>query len=206
MADGEIILIRGLLARKIVASDTNGDEFAVLTAPAGLLDLVTYAKIHVDVPIHFGSPGPVSAARHTFLEGIMDVVIAPAYAQSPTEERRKAAEADKYFDILATKAFGAEAVAKLKSSPMSQVTAGKIVDAAMGSSAAAYIEFIASTGVSHSGSAVIVPCTRTDVHLKAEVGASANGFGQSIGDVQKTIFTKDYARVVPSENQLCKSL
>ena len=117
-----------------------------------------------------------------------------------------AAKADKYFDVLATRAFGAEAVAKLKASPMSQVTAGKIVDAAMGSNAAAYIEFIASTGVSHSGSAVIVACTRTDVHLKADVGASANGFGQSIGNAQKTIFTKDYTGVVPSENQLCKSL
>ena len=432
MADGEVILIKGLLARKIIASMTSGDEIAVLTAPAGLLDIVTDAKIHVDVPIRFGNSEPVTAAWHPSLNGIMGALIPPAYAQSPTEERRKAAEAagrkdafgnlasapyhaviddwdtqfsaepspgrvnlklqmkksvgnasalitgegyladfdfssdidversvtervqmnykkingtmnfkwniqtseagsllgnarmklpaaieiplyqylgglplfleissavlikpgfasqyefahgafritydgyqgfsakngnvdsdgsvtgdikveeseagsgppvglvltfaaprielsigvskvlkfdefkdaaakaDKYFDILATKAFGAEAVAKFKSSPMSQqVSAGKIVEAAMGSKAAAYIEFIASTGVSHTGSAVLVPCTRTDVHLKADVGASANGFGQSIGDVQKTILTKDFTRVVPSEDQLCKSL
>ena len=431
MVDGEVILIKGLLARKIVASMTNGDEIAVLTAPAGLLDIVTDAKIHVDAPIRFGNSEPVAASQQPSLNGIMSVLVTPAYAQAPTEERRKAAEAagrkdafgnlasapyhaliddwdtqfsaepspgrvnlklqmkksignaaalitgegyladfdfssdidversvaervqmnykkingtmnfkwniqtsqagsllgnarlklpaaieiplyqylgglplfleissavlikpgfasqyefahgafritydgyqgfsakngnvdsdgtvtgdatieeseagsgppiglvltfaaprielsigvskvmkfdgvkdaaakaDKAFDFLATKAFGAEAVAKLKASPMSQVTAGKIVDAAMGSSAAAYIEFIAATGVSHSGSAVISTCTRTDVHLKTDVGASANGFGQSIGDVQKTIFTKDFTRIVPSANELCKSL
>ena len=60
--------------------------------------------------------------------------------------------------------------------------------------------------MSHSGTTVIVPCTRTDVHLSGVVGASATGFGQSVGDAKKTIFTKDYTRVVPSENQLCKSL
>ena len=431
MADGEIILIKGLLARKVVASTTNGDEFAVLTAPAGLLDIVTDAKIHVDAPIHFGSTQQIAAARPSLLNGIVGAMAAPAYAQAPTEERRKAAEAagrkdafgnlasapyhavfddwdtqfsaepspgrvtlklqmkksmanaaavitgegyladfdfssdidvahsvtervqmnykkingtmnfkwdiqtseagsllgnarmklpaaieiplyqylgglplfleissavlikpgfasqyefahgafritydgyqgfsakngnvdsdgtvtgdvkveestagsgppvglvlafaaprielsigvskvlkfdgfkdaaakaDKYFDLLATKAFGAEAVAKFKSSPMSQVTAGKIVDAAMGSNAAAYLEFIASTGVSHTGSTVIVPCTRTDVHLKAEVGASANAFGQSVGNAQKTIYQKDSTRIVPSENHLCKDL
>ena len=69
-----------------------------------------------------------------------------------------------------------------------------------------YFEFTASTGMSHSGSTVIVPCTRTDVHLTANVGASANGFGQSVGDVQKRILSKDYTKVVPSNNQLCKGL
>jgi len=56
--------------------------------------------------------------------------------------------------------------------------------------------------MSHSGSAVLSPCTRTDVPLNADVGASSNGFGQSVGNVQKKIFAKDYTRVVPSENQL----
>jgi hypothetical protein len=431
MADGDVILIKGLLARKIVASQTEGDELAVLTVPAGLLDLVTDAKIHLEVPIRFGSPQPLAALRPSPFDRLTSVLVAPVFAQSPVEDRRRAAEAagrrdafgnlakmpfhavfddwdtqfsaepssgrvnlhlqmkksignaaavitgegyladfdfssdidvehsvtervqmnyrkingtmnfkwdiqttkagsllgnariklpaaiqiplyqylgglplfleissaalikpgfasqyefargsfritydgyqgfsakggnvdadgvvtgdikveesdagsgppvglvvtfaaprielsigvskvlkfdgvkdaaakaDKAFDMLATRAFGAEAVAKFKSSPMSQVTAGKIVDAAMGSNAAAYFEFTASTGMSHSGSAVIVPCTRTDVYLSGAVGASANGFGQNIGNAQKTIFTKDYTRVVPSENQLCKGL
>ena len=431
VADGEVLLIKGLLARRIVASQIDGDELAILTVPAGLLDIATDAKVHLEAPIRFGSPQPVAAAGRSLLDQARRFLIVPAYAQAPTEERRKAAEAagrrdafgnlasapfravfdgwdttysaepspgrvnlklqmkksmgnaaavitgegyladfdfssdidiersvteraqmnykkingtmnfkwdiqtsqagallgnariklpgaiqiplyqylgglplfleistaalskpgfasqyefahgafritydgyqgfsakggnvdadgtvtgdidvteseagsgppvglvltfaaprieltigvstvltcdgvkeaavkaDKYFDLLASRAFGAEAVAKFKSSPMSQVTAGKIVDAAMGSSAAAYFEFTASTGVSHTGSTVIVPCTRTDVHLTANVGASANGFGQSVGDVQKRILSKDYTKVVPSNNQLCKGL
>ena len=121
--------------------------------------------------------------------------------------KEAAAKADKYFDQLATKAFGADAVAKFKASPVSeQVSAGKTVDVAMGSNAAAYLEFIASTGVSHSGTAVVSQCTRTDVHIKADVGASANALGQGVGTTQKTIFTKDFTRVVPGANELCKSL
>jgi hypothetical protein len=89
---------------------------------------------------------------------------------------------------------------------MSQVTAGKIVDAAMGSNAAAFIELTTSTGMSHSGAAVMVPCTRTDVYLAATVGASANAFGQSVGNAEKKIFTKDFTRVVPSEDLLCKNI
>jgi hypothetical protein len=433
MADGDVILIKGLLARKIVASVTDGDEFAALTVPAGLPDLVTDAKIRVSTPIRFGTPQAVAARKtRTLLDGLLGILATPAYAQAPTEERRKAAEAagrkdafgnlakapfravldgwdtqfatepapgrinirmqmqksmanaaavisgegylqdfdfsteidvqhsvtervemnyrkingmmnfkwdiqtseagsllgnarmklpagieiplyqylgglplfleissavlikpgfasqyefahgafritydgtqgfrakdgnvdadgnvkgdialdksnagsgppvglvltfaaprielsigvskvlkfdgvadaaakaDKYFDQLATKAFGADAVAKFKASPAGQqVTAGKIVDAAMGSNAAAYLEFIASTGVSHSGSMVLSPCTRTDVHIKADVGASANALGQAVGTTQKTIFTKDFTRVEPGNDQLCKSL
>jgi hypothetical protein len=432
IADGEVILIKGLLARKVLASETDGDEVAVLTVPAGLLDIVTDAKIHVETPIRFGSPEPIAAAvERSYLDRFLGTLAAPAYAQSPTEERRRAAEAkgrkdaygnlasapfhalfdgwetdfsaepaagrvnltlklkksianavavitgegyladfdfssdidvqhsvtervkmnykkingtmnfkwdvqttaagalrgnarmklpaaieiplyqylgglplfleissavlikpafgaeyefahgafhitydgyqsfsakdgnvdsdgtvtgdikledseagagapvglvlafaaprielsigvskilkfdgfkdaaskaDKYFDKLATKVFGAEGLAKFKASPMSQVTAGKIVDAAMGSNAAAFIELTTSTGMSHSGAAVMVPCTRTDVYLAATVGASANAFGQSVGNAEKKIFTKDFTRVVPSEDLLCKNI
>jgi hypothetical protein len=115
-----------------------------------------------------------------------------------------AEKADKYLDILVTKTFGAEALAKLKSSPMSKVTGKNIVDAAMGSSAAAYIELTTSVGTSHSGSAAMVPCTRTDLHMSAKVGVSAKAFGQSVGDGDKEIFKRDTTRVKPSEDALCK--
>lgn len=117
-----------------------------------------------------------------------------------------AEKADEYLDKLVTKAFGAEALAKLKSSPMSQVTGANIVDAAMGSGAAAWIELTTSSGQSHSGAAVMVPCTRTDVHMTASVGANAKAFGASVGDANKEIFKKDFSRVVPSEDALCKNL
>ncbi len=433
MKDGEVFVIKGLLARKIVAAETNGDELAVLTIPAALLDIVTDARIHVESPIRFGSPQPVAAgsgARGPW-RTVADAIVPPLFAQSPTEERRKAAEAkgakdafgnvvsspykavisgwetkfsavpadgrinlsmqlkksianvaavitgdgyladfefssdidvergtvervqlaykklngtmnftwevqttakgalrgnarmklpaaveiplyqylggfplfleissaviiqpafgaeyefsrgafhitydgyqsfrakdgtvdaegsvtgdlkldeseagagapvglvvafaaprvelsigvskilkfdgfkdaaekaDKYLDILVTKAFGAEALAKFKSSPMSKVTGANIVDATLGSSAAAYIELTTSSGQSHSGTAVMVACTRTDLHMSAKVGANAKAFGAAVGDVDKEIFKKDITRVVPSENMLCKGV
>ena len=115
-----------------------------------------------------------------------------------------ATKADKYFDKLVTKAFGADALAKFKASPLSQVTAKNIADAAMGSNAAAYIELTTSVGTSHSGSAAMVPCTRTDLHLAANVGVSAKAFGQSVGDADKELFKLDTTRVKPDQDMLCK--
>lgn len=433
MKDGEVLLIKGLLARIIVASETNGDEIAVLTIPAGLLDIVSDAKIRLHAPIRFGEPQTIAASttRPNLWQALADAVVPLLYAQSPTEERRKAAEAqgkqdafgnivsspfkamisgwetkfsaepapgrlnlslqlkksisgvaavvtgegyladfdfsseidvqhsavermqmgykklngvmnfkwevqtteggqlrgnarmklpaaieiplyqylgglplyleissaviikpalgaqyefsrgafrvtydgyqsfrakegvvdadgnvtgdikliesnsgsgtpigmvvafaaprielsigvskilkfdgikeaaakaDKYFDTLVSKAFGADALAKFKSSPMSQVTGTKIVDAAMGSNAAAYIELTTTSGMSHTGTAVMVPCTRTDLHMSVKVGASAKAFGQSVGDAEKEIFKKDVTRVRPSENALCNGV
>ncbi len=433
MRDGQVLVIKGLLARKIIASEANGDEYAVLTAPAGLLDLVSDAKIRLHAPIRFGTAQALVAARATPSpwQRMADAVVPAAYAQSPTEERRKAAErggrkdaygnlakapfkavlegwdttfsaepapgrlnvslqlkksaagvaavvsgkgyladfdfdadidversavekmqisyqklngvmnftwdvqttddgslrgnagmklpaaieiplyqylgglplflevsaavlikpgigseysfshgefhvtydgyqsfrardgvvdadgqvngdiklvdsaggsgpatgivlafaaprvelsigvgkvlkfdgfkdaaakADKYFDTLVNKAFGAEALAKFKQSPMSQVTSTKIVEAAMGSNAAAYLQLVTTSGMSHSGSAVMVPCTRTDLHMSVKVGVSANAMGQSVGNADKEIYKKDLSRVFPSENQLCNSI
>ncbi|MCY7353610.1 MAG: hypothetical protein LH470_00700, partial [Lysobacter sp.] len=117
-----------------------------------------------------------------------------------------AAKADKYFDILVTKAFGTEALNKFKASPMSKVTATQIADAAMGSDAAAFIQLVTTSGMSHTGTAVMVPCTRTDLHMSVKVGTSAKAFGQSVGDAEKEIFKKDVTRVRPSENALCNSV
>lgn len=433
MQAGDVFVVKGLLARKVVASITDGNELAVLTIPAALLDLVSDAKIHVESTIRFGPPRVAAAPRaaRSPWRGLADAVLPPLYAQSPTEDRRRAAEAkgrsdafgnvvsapfkavlsgwetsfaatpaegrlnltmqlkkevanatavidgtgylsnfdfssdigversqveqvklaykrlngtmnfrwavqttekgalrgnarmklpaaveiplyqylgglplflevssaviikpafgaqyefsrgafrvnfdgqqsfsakggnvdadgnmtgdvqldeseagsgapvglvvafaaprvelsigvskilkfdgfkdaakkaDEYLDKLIDKAFGAEALAKFKSNPMSKVTGSAIVDAAMGSQAAAYIELLTSSGQSHSGTAVMVPCTRTDLHITASVGANASAFGVAVGNVDKEIFRKDYSRVKPSEDLLCKNI
>ena len=117
--------------------------------------------------------------------------------------KEAAEKADKAFDVLATRVFGREAVEKFKKSPMSQVTSTKIVDAAMGSNAAAYIQLVTTSGMSYTGSAVMAPCSRMDLHMGVKVGASATAFGQSVGNTDKEIFGKDLTRVYPSENALC---
>jgi hypothetical protein len=120
--------------------------------------------------------------------------------------KEAAQKADAYLDKLVNKAFGPEALAKLKESPMSKVTGAAIVDAAMGSSAAAFIELMTSSGQSHTGTAATSVCTRTDLHITGNVGANASAFGVGVGDVDKEIFRKDYTRVKPSENLLCKNI
>jgi hypothetical protein len=58
----------------------------------------------------------------------------------------------------------------------------------------------------HTGTAVTVPCTRTDLHMAVKVGASAKAFGQAVGDAYREIFRKDITRVRPSENALCNGV
>ena len=60
--------------------------------------------------------------------------------------------------------------------------------------------------MSHTGTSVMVPCTRTDLHMAVKVGASAKAFGQSVGDADHEIFKKDITRVRPSENALCNGV
>lgn len=120
--------------------------------------------------------------------------------------KNAAAKADKYFGTLVNKAFGPDALTNFNASPLSQITASKIADMAMGSDAAAYLELTTSSGTSHSGSAAMVPCTRTDLHMWVMVGASAHAMGQSVGDASKEIFRKDFSRVVPSQDALCKNI
>jgi len=50
LKDGDVFVIKGLLARKVLASMTNGNELAVLTIPAGLVDIITDGKIPVPGP------------------------------------------------------------------------------------------------------------------------------------------------------------
>jgi hypothetical protein len=39
-----------------------------------------------------------------------------------------------------------------------------------------------------------------------KVGASAHAMGESVRDANKEIFRKDYTRIVPSEDALCRNI
>ena len=97
MKAGDVFVIKGLLARKVVAAKTNGNEIAVLTVPAAITEVVSDAKLHVESPIRFGKAVRVSdragAQRSAAFQALGDAIVPRLYAQSPTEERRKAAEA-----------------------------------------------------------------------------------------------------------------
>lgn len=118
----------------------------------------------------------------------------------------KVAVADAAFDFLVKKTFGADALAKFKSSPLSKFSGKNIVDAAMGSNAAAYFELVTTSGQSHSGSMVLSPCTRLDLHLSADVGVTAKALGVTMADAQTNIFKKDFTRINPESNKMCQGL
>jgi hypothetical protein len=117
-----------------------------------------------------------------------------------------AGKADKIMGVLAEKAFGKDALARLKTTPIGQFTMGKAVENALKSDAAAYLEVVTSSAMTHSGMSVLVPCTRTDLHLYVKVGASAQAFGQSLGKAEKEIFRKDVKHVSPPGVKLCESI
>ena len=122
------------------------------------------------------------------------------------DAKEGAAKAEKAFDFLVSKTFGPEALQKIKDSPMNVISPSKVVEAAMGSDGAAFIELVTTSGMSATGNAVQPACIRTDLHMKINVGASAKAFGQEVGNVDKEIFTKDFTRVKPSENQVCNGI
>ena len=175
------------------AKDGNVDADGVVTGDIKLEESTAGSGAAVGLVVAFAAP------RIELSVGVSKILKFDGFKEA-------AAKADNYFDKLVTKAFGADGLAKFKASPMSLVTAGKIVDSAMGSNGAAYIELTTSSGMSHTGTAVLSPCTRTDLHMAVHVGASANAFGQSVGDVRKEIFKKDITRIVPSEDMLCKGI
>jgi hypothetical protein len=153
-----------------------------------------------------GGSGPPTGIVLTFAAPRLELSLGVSKVLKFDGMKEVAAKADRYRDVLISKAFGAEALAKFTQSPLSKVTAGGVVDAAMGSDAAAYIQLVSSSGMSHSGSAVMVPCTRNDVFMSVKVGVSAQALGQNLGSADKEIYKKELTRVFPSNNTLCNSL
>src|SRR5689334_7240228 len=50
---GDIVLVKGLLARRVLAVKRDGALTAVLTSPASLGDVIRNGRIHLYAPIHF---------------------------------------------------------------------------------------------------------------------------------------------------------
>jgi hypothetical protein len=123
------------------------------------------------------------------------------------KDMKLAAEAvDRLEEQLVKRVLGKDAWQTLQNSPLGQITMGKAVNAALGSDAAAYLEVITTSGMSHTGMSVLTPCSRTDLHLSANVGAAAEMFGQKLGNTQKNIFKKDLKRIEPPGTPLCENL
>lgn len=59
---GAVLLIKGLLAKKVLAIEEDEGDIAVLTEPAGIGDVVQEGHIKYDYPVRFASSGVVNTA------------------------------------------------------------------------------------------------------------------------------------------------
>lgn len=77
---GDVLVIKGLIARKILAVERTGGEVVVVTDPASMTDVVKEGEVHVEAPIRFGTLP--TADRRTPSHSWTDWLIAPAYADA----------------------------------------------------------------------------------------------------------------------------
>ena len=94
---GGVLVIQGLLARKVLAVDARGSEIAVLTAQATLGDAIERGRIRLEAPIRFvpAVSQHGQAPGHESLWGRMTEWATPTlHAQAPDAEGLKKAEAE----------------------------------------------------------------------------------------------------------------
>jgi len=65
---------------------------------------------------------------------------------------------------------------------MGRFQLAKAAETALQSDAAGYFEMVTSSAMSYSGMSVLTPCSRQDITLLGVVGASAQAFGESVGE------------------------
>ena len=97
---GDVLVIKGLIAKKIIASEMeDGNTILVLTQQASLTDAIENGHIQVAAPIRFG--GMRASSESPLPSGSpMDWLVPPVYAQSPDNEVAKNAEQKGTQDAL----------------------------------------------------------------------------------------------------------
>jgi hypothetical protein len=101
---GSVLLIKGLLAKKVLAVEADEGDIAVLTEPAGITDVVQDGHLKYDYPVRFASGGVVNtalapgASDGDWLAG--DLFVRSAYAAAPTDDAEAPSAAlTKTFDV-----------------------------------------------------------------------------------------------------------
>jgi len=101
---GSVLLIKGLLAKKVLAVEEDAGDIAVLTEPAAVTDVVQDGHLKYDYPVRFAANGVVntalapSAPEEDWLGG--DFFVRSAYAAAPPDESEAPTTAlTKTFDV-----------------------------------------------------------------------------------------------------------
>ncbi len=90
---GDVLVVKGFLAKRIIAAEVQGPWVAVLIQPAELTDAIQEGTIRVAAPIRFGAIR-ASAPR------LLDALFPTAYAQSAEQDRMNKAEDKGTMDAL----------------------------------------------------------------------------------------------------------
>lgn len=92
---GDVLLIKGLSAWKVLAVERTGSEIAILTNRATIGEVVRDGRIQLEAPIRFTSTSARRAPdlRHLALRNLLSFGVSEARAQAPGAERARKAEA-----------------------------------------------------------------------------------------------------------------
>jgi hypothetical protein len=94
LKEGDILVIKGVAARKVLGVDRRGGQILVVNDVVGLRDVVQDGEIHLETPIKFGHSHSAQLERPPFTPSIFDLLATPAYAQdSFSPENNAAAQA-----------------------------------------------------------------------------------------------------------------
>jgi hypothetical protein len=80
------------------------------------------------------------------------------------------------------------------------------VENAVASDAVGFVEIVTTAGMTHTGFSVVTPCTRTELGMIVKVGASAQAFGQKLGEAKRDVFNHNAVRVDPPGTPLCENI
>ena len=96
---GDVLMIKGLLARVVLGAEQTPDGILVLTQQAALTDLIQDGEIHVQAPVRFtASNAMLDQSRPGFFSSLPDLIAPRLYAQSPENAMANQAQAQGNMD------------------------------------------------------------------------------------------------------------
>jgi hypothetical protein len=117
---------------------------------------------------------------------------------------KKAADiVDKIADVVAKHLLSPDQYANYQKNGLHL---GDVFKNALSTDGAAFFQMIGTSASSYTGMSAISPCSRYDLSLIGQVGASAEVWGKDVGTVSKEIFKKAMTKVDPPGMRLCEDI
>ena len=91
LKEGDVLVIKGVAARKVIGVDRRGGQILIVNDVAGLRDVVREGDIDLETPIKFGHSHSAELERRPFTPSIFDLLATPVYAQNSFSPENNAA-------------------------------------------------------------------------------------------------------------------